>query len=165
VGGSGGQEGSCPSDKFGAVSKEEEEVKGAVDIDVVEETGDVIEKEGARTFGFDTRLCVVYDAHCRINSAVVIAASKLVGVDEAKGIGLIHDATSYDLFQELPTALKQGDGAVSLGCGIVWANLTPTGYCQQGFPSDLVVLGIQSRINLSHKAHFRTAQPTEDKSS
>jgi hypothetical protein len=45
------------------------------------------------------------------------------------------------------------------------ANLTPTGYCQQGFPSDLVVSGIQSGINLSHKAHFGTVQPTEDKSS
>jgi hypothetical protein len=62
--------------------RREKEVESTIDVDVVEESGDVEEKERARSPGLNARLGVVDHAECGIDGAVVVAAAELVGVEE-----------------------------------------------------------------------------------
>jgi hypothetical protein len=60
-------------------------------------------------------------AECGVDSAVVIAAAKLVWVEKESCVGLIHDAPCHDLLQEFPAAFEEGDRAICLRGGIIGA--------------------------------------------
>jgi hypothetical protein len=65
-----------------AEAEEGEEVEGTFDVDIVEESRDVEEKECARSPGLYACLGVVDHAERGVNGAVVVAAAELVGVEE-----------------------------------------------------------------------------------
>ena len=92
----------------------------AVDVEVVEKSLDVKEEKGRNVTALDTCLDRMDHAQYCVRRSVVVAGSKLTGGKKLEARGVEENALRDNPFQELATALQEGDGAVCLRHPVIY---------------------------------------------